>query len=144
MLTDSSKINGVNYTVLIISDLNNPTLFEFLDLHVPTDSISAMTLKEKIPGSLKKILKSFLNLRLAVTDAASYNRLAFEQLAIYYPLLQMGSCYCHLLDNICKRISAYYDDALSLITKVNDFYSRLSVTKFLNILLPPPNVIETK
>ncbi len=134
---DSSKINHVNYTILLIADFSDPFKCYLLDLHISQEPINAVNLKKIVKNSLHRISLSYKNLRLVVTVGASYNRLAFEQLNLEFPFLKWITCYSHLLGNIVQRIPAYYEEVPSLITKLNDYFSRSSTTNSLSIKALP-------
>ncbi len=96
-----------------------------------------------IQKSLGKISQSIGNLRMVVTDAASYNLTAFNKLSKQYKNLKWVTCYSHLLGNITQKITEFYKELMSLIMWLNDLFPRTSLDKLLNIP-KPQKIIKTR
>ncbi len=106
-------------------------------------SSTALSLVYDIQKSLSKISQSIGNLRMVVTDAASYNLTAFNMLSKQYENLKWVTCYSHLLGKITQKIPEFYKKLMSLIIWLNDLFSRTSLDKLLYIH-KPPKIFKTR
>ncbi len=107
LLADSSKIKNKNHTIIVISDVNNPSNYDLLDVHVSENPINAENFISILQNSLLKIEKRLSSVEVLITDAAAYNVCAFNILKTSYPNIHFITCYSHLLGNIVSKIPIF-------------------------------------
>lgn len=144
---DESEIRGVRYFNLLAGKISTPHINYVIDVFALAENVQldADLVISIINSNFKKYNIEKQNLKLVVTDAASYMIRAFKNLKIQTPDFYHVTCVAHLIHNCAMRIRAYYSNVDKCISSVKAItIKNRTITALFKTVGKPPTVIVTR
>ncbi len=144
-IMDDTTHKQKKYFAIIGGKLSDPTLKYLLYFKVTEESTNSFLLNSYIEESLKLLGISISNLKLIITDSASYNTKLAEIFSDKHPGILWVTCFSHFLNNCCDFLKKRYLDIASFVKKYNDIICNTATFKDLFILIGSlPKVVDTR